>query len=158
VNRPRVSFRTMGFAGALVVLVSVVGCGPRLKPVEYEEPATASGSGDDTAVTSGDSSSSSSSASASDSSASSDGGKGTSAASDGAYSACKEKKCGDSCTACAPGDSSCAELQILKQCSGKGECVAAPVSCAAGKKKDKSSDKPADKSSDKPAAKPAAKK
>jgi hypothetical protein len=56
--------------------------------------------------------------------------------------ACKEKKCGESCTECAPGDESCMEILVLKQCNLKGDCVPAPAECSAPKKdKDKSKDK-----------------
>lgn len=118
-----------------VLMILVASCGPRMKPVEYEEPPKdLSSSGDADA----DSSSSSSSSSASSSSGSS----GDTSADQGGKSAglgsCKEKKCGDACTECAPGDESCAEVLLAKQCNLEGNCVPAPVECSVAKKsKDK---------------------
>jgi len=129
VNRPRLSIRTFSIVGAACVALSVLGCGPRLKPVEYEEPPTTSGDLGDSEVTSGDSQEVSSSESGDGATGSS----GDSASS--AYSPCKEKKCGEACTVCAPGDFECSEIAIQKQCNGKAECVPAPATCGGGKKK-----------------------
>ena len=58
-----------------------------------------------------------------------------------AWDPCFQKKCGTACTVCSPADEECDELQILKQCTSDGDCVVAPVECAAeedeGKKKKK---------------------
>ncbi len=132
-NRPRLFIRTFSCVGAACVALSVLGCGPRLKPVEYEEPPTTGSDSGDSEVTGSDSSEGSSS-----SSSSSEGGDGdTTSGGDVAsgYSPCKEKKCGEACTLCAPGDFDCSEIAIQKQCNGKAECVPAPATCGGGKKK-----------------------
>jgi hypothetical protein len=140
VNRSS-NFRTA--LPALGVLIVAVACGPRMKPVEYEEPSKdlSSSSGGDVDDTSSSKSTPSSSSASSDSSASSN----SSASSDSSsgsneggakkfVGACKEKKCGETCTECSPGDTSCMELLVLKQCNLKGACVPAPVDCSAPKK------------------------
>jgi len=121
--------------------VAVVACGPRLKPVEYEEP-TSSGSGsgsyDETEASSSvgkkkssapDSDTSSASASSSSSGKSSGSSKGGCGG--------KASACGSPCTECAPGDMDCMEVLVVKQCNAQHKCVAAPVDCSAADKGDK---------------------
>jgi hypothetical protein len=128
---------------ALGVLLVAVACGPRMKPVEYEEPpkdlSSSSSGGDVDDSTSSKSTSSSSSSSDSSSSNSSSSGSDEGGAKK-FVGACKEKKCGEACTECAPGDTSCMEILVLKQCNPKGDCVPSPVDCSAPKK-DKDKDK-----------------
>jgi hypothetical protein len=113
-----------------------------MKPVEYEEPKNLSSGSelDDTSSSSSAASSSSSSTSSSDS-----------AASDGATAptpaggSCKDKKCGQACSDCPPGDENCMEILVLKQCDSKGACVPAPAECSSGSKDSKSKDKSKEK-------------
>lgn len=128
------------------VLVFVVACGPRMKPVDYQEPSqdlSASGEGSDDEGASSKSTSSSSDAASSSSSSSSSSSEGGGGASKFVGS-CKDKKCGEGCTECAPGDESCNEVLILKQCNLKGDCVPSPAECSTAKK-DKGKDKDKDK-------------
>jgi len=127
VNRSSILCSSVPVVGALLLLVA---CGPRMKPVDYQEPTkdlSASGEGggdDDSAPKSSDSSSSSeTSASSATPSSSSEGGGGASKFS----GACKDKKCGETCTECAPGDEACMEVLVLKQCNPKGDCIPAPA-------------------------------
>lgn len=143
-NRSSILCSSVPVVGALLLLVA---CGPRMKPVDYQEPTkdlSASGEGggdDDSAPKSSDSSSSSeTSASSATPSSSSEGGGGASKFS----GACKDKKCGETCTECAPGDEACMEVLVLKQCNPKGDCIPAPAECSASKK-DKNKDKDKDK-------------
>lgn len=39
------------------------------------------------------------------------------------YDPCAGKACGASCTDCPPGDPSCAETAVLKECDASGRCV-----------------------------------
>lgn len=112
-----------------------VACGPRMKPVEYEEPSKGL-DGDSETVDEGSSSTSSSSSS----SASSDKGESDSTPVPAAGGSCKDKRCGQSCSECPPGDESCMEILVLKQCNAKGECVPAKVECSSGDKDEKSKD------------------
>ena len=48
-----------------------------------------------------------------------------------AYDPCMQKKCGAPCSICHPSNESCDEIQLLKQCNVRGECVVAPVDCTA---------------------------
>jgi hypothetical protein len=98
-----------------------------MKPVEYEEPSNdlSSSNVDDA---SGNSASTSSSKPSSSDAAEED----TSKPQVGG--ACKEKKCGDTCSECAPGDENCMEILVLKQCNAKGECVPAKVECSSSDK------------------------
>jgi hypothetical protein len=49
-----------------------------------------------------------------------------------AYDPCAGKACGDACTVCPPGDSSCAETAVVKACDPGGRCVpATPALCSA---------------------------
>ena len=41
-----------------------------------------------------------------------------------AYDACAGKACGETCTACPPGATDCAETAVLKACDPQGRCVA----------------------------------
>ncbi|MGC4070511.1 MAG: hypothetical protein QM784_38765 [Polyangiaceae bacterium] len=118
------------FVGALCF---VVACGPRMKPVEYEEPSN------DLSSNNVDDASGTSSANASTKTASSGEAEETSAKPQ-VGGACKEKKCGDTCSECPPGDESCMEILVLKQCNAKGECVPAKVECSASDKNGSSKD------------------
>src|SRR5512138_577691 len=40
-----------------------------------------------------------------------------------AYDACAGKACGETCTACAPGDRDCAETMVVKACDPAHRCV-----------------------------------
>jgi hypothetical protein len=105
-----------------------------MKPVEYEEPKNLS-SGSELDDTSSSSSSSSSSSAATDG-----------AAEEGTPSVkwagpCKDKKCGQTCSECPPGDANCMEVLVLKQCDMKGQCVPAKAECSSGDKDAKSKDK-----------------
>jgi hypothetical protein len=109
----------------------MVACGPRMKPVEYEEPSknVSANSEVDDAPSSG-------SASSSSSSSGGDNASDESAAKPASGGSCKNKKCGDTCSECPPGDEACMEVLLLKQCNPKGECVPAKVECSSGEKKD----------------------
>jgi len=115
--------------GAAVGLLALIACGPRLKPVEYQEP-TSSGSSDD--MMDEDMSSSSASAGSSNASESSGEDQGDSSAS--TFSPCQGKRCGARCTECNPTDDSCMEVLVMKQCSSEGKCVPAPAVCEQPKK------------------------
>jgi hypothetical protein len=134
VNRSSILRLALPFVGALCFMVA---CGPRMKPVEYEEPKNlSSGSELD------DSSSSSSSSSSASSSSEGASDEGTKPASSGG--SCKGKTCGQTCSECPPGDENCMEILVLKQCDMKGACVPAKVECSAGDKEAKSKDKSKD--------------
>ncbi len=45
------------------------------------------------------------------------------------YSPCAQKQCGDTCNLCDPVDESCVQINLLHQCTAKGECVLAPAKC-----------------------------
>ncbi len=130
------SLRIMVVAGS----VAIVACGPRLKPVEYEEPKNAgNGSIDDPEPSSGHSSKSSSSGDTSGSSSSGEG----SSSHKGPFKSCDDKAntCGAPCTECAPGNQDCMEVLISKQCNVAHKCVAAPVDCTVAEKADKKDSK-----------------
>jgi hypothetical protein len=105
-----------------------------MKPVEYEEPSNdlSSSSGADEASASGSSASSSAASGTSDTEES------TPVSQPGG--GCKDKKCGDTCRECPPGDENCMEILVLKQCNAKGECVPAKVECSASDKSGASKD------------------
>ena len=134
-TRSLLSMKILTVLGAVVL----VACGPRLKPVEYEEPKlSGNGSPDDSEPSSGHKSKSASSA---DDSAGS--GSGTSASSSGkggsgkgGASKCEDKltTCGTPCTECPPGNLDCMEVLIDKQCNLEHKCVAAPADCTAPEK------------------------
>jgi hypothetical protein len=46
------------------------------------------------------------------------------------YNPCAGKACGASCTICPPGDPTCLETAVLKECSATGACSATPAVCA----------------------------
>jgi hypothetical protein len=122
--------------------VAIVACGPRLKPVEYEEPKNAgSGAPDDSEPSSGKKAKESSSAS--DTSSGSGKEESTSTGKGGGFKSCDDKAntCGTPCTECAPGEQDCMEVLISKQCNSAHKCVAAPVDCTAHGKSEKKSDK-----------------
>lgn len=119
----------------IVGVLLLAACGPRMKPVEYEEPTkdlSSSGEG-----ASSDEEGSSSSASSALSSADSTSSSSEKSAAPSSGGSCKEKKCGEVCTECPPGDASCMEVVVLKQCNTKGDCVPAPAECTAPKKEKK---------------------
>jgi len=115
--------------GAAVGLLALIACGPRLKPVEYQEP-TSSGSSDDMM----DEDMSSSSASTDSSTTSDSGTDEQDQSSTGGFSPCQGKRCGARCTECDPTDESCMEVLVMKQCSSEGKCVPAPAVCEQPKK------------------------
>jgi len=122
--------------------VALVACGPRLKPVEYEEPKGA-GTGapdeDDTSASSKKKSSSTDSDVASGSGSSGSSGSASKSAKSGPFKSCDDKAntCGSPCTECAPGDQDCMEVLVMKQCNQAHKCVAGAVDCSAGKGKKK---------------------
>lgn len=61
------------------------------------------------------------------------GGSPVCAAKDGgaAYDPCGGKQCGDGCRVCPPGDPSCVETAVLKECSASGRCVPGVALCGA---------------------------
>ncbi len=132
---------SFAFLGALLVLGAAVACGPRLKPVEYEEPPQGSGPAAEDDVEQGGGEEGSSSASSSEGSGSESSGSSEGSGSEAAgtkFSPCGEKKCGAPCTECAPYDENCMEVLVMKQCNAEGACVPAPAECKAAKKsKDK---------------------
>ena len=133
-TRSLLSLRTLVVTAA----VALVACGPRLKPVEYEEPkGTGSGESDDSEPSSGHKSKSTSSSG--DSSGSSGSAEGSSSGKGGPFKSCDEKAntCGAPCTECAPGNMDCMEVLVVKQCNLAHKCVAAPVDCTAPEKSDK---------------------
>ena len=132
------SLRIMVVAGT----AAIVACGPRLKPVEYEEPKNAgNGSPDDSDEPSGGHKSKSS-AGSSDSSSHSGSGE-SSSGHKGPFKSCDDKanSCGAPCTECAPGNQDCMEVLIMKQCNAEHKCVAAPVDCTVAEKSDKKDSK-----------------
>jgi hypothetical protein len=118
--------------------VAVVACGPRLKPVEYEEPKS-SGSGsydeEESSKSNAKNKSSTVETDTSDSPSSSSAGR----SGGGAKGGCEGKSsaCGSPCTECAPGDMDCMEVLVMKQCNAQHKCVPAPVDCSAANKADK---------------------
>ena len=140
-TRSLLSLRTLVITAA----VALVACGPRLKPVEYEEPkGTSSGDSDDSEPSSGHKSKSKS---ASADSSGSGGGEASTSSKGGPFKSCDEKAntCGAPCTECAPGNMDCMEVLIVKQCNMEHKCVAAPVDCTAPEKSDKDKKKDAKK-------------
>ena len=132
-TRALLSMRMLVVLGAS----ALVACGPRLKPVEYEEPKLSGSGAPDDSEPSG-SHASKSSKSSSDSSDSSSSGS----TSGGNFKSCDEKTaCGTPCTECAPGNLDCMEVLIDKQCNLEHKCVAAPANCTAPAKGDKKSAK-----------------
>ena len=133
-TRSLLSMRILTVVGAVVL----VACGPRLKPVEYEEPKlSGNGSPDDSEPSSGHKSKSA--ASASDSEGSSSGATASASGKKGGGVKCEDKltSCGTPCSECAPGDMDCMEVLIEKQCNVDHKCVAAPANCSAPEKGDK---------------------
>jgi hypothetical protein len=47
------------------------------------------------------------------------------------YQPCAGKKCGESCSLCAPGDANCGETLIKKFCDSAGTCISGSVTCSA---------------------------
>lgn len=142
-NRSSILRLALPFVGALCFMVA---CGPRMKPVEYEEPSkdlSASSELDDPSSSSSSSSSSKSSPKSSPSDSSDEG-----ASSSKWGGPCKDKKCGETCSDCRPGDENCMEILLLKQCNLKGECVPAKAECSVVDKDAKSKDKTKDKAKD----------
>lgn len=127
-NRTRIA-RLASLVSVVLGQSAAIACGPRLKPVEYEEPKTSSASDSD------DVDSSSSSKPSAASGKSDDKSTGAPVAKGGA---CKDKKCGAHCSECPAGDDTCMEVLVLKECNSKGQCVPAPVECTAPEKSDKS--------------------
>ena len=134
-NRISISRLALTCVGAFCFLAA---CGPRMKPVEYEEPSKNLSNGSDV----GDDTSSSSASSASSASSSGDEKAADAPAAKGA-GPCKDKKCGQTCSECPPGDENCMEILVLKQCNLKGECVPAAVECSSGDKDGKKDKKDA---------------
>lgn len=133
-TRSFLSLRMLVVSGA----VALVACGPRLKPVEYEEPKmSGGGSEDENEPSSGHKSKSSSRGS--DTSSSSGSGESSTPAKGGPFKSCDEKgnTCGTPCTECALGNQDCMEVLIMKQCNLEHKCVAAPVDCTVPEKPDK---------------------
>ena len=126
---------------AVVGAVALVACGPRLKPIEYEEPKlSGSGAPDDDGDTSSGSGhhKSKSASSSSDSSDSAGSGSSSTSGKGGKFKSCDDKSsCGSPCTECAPGDMDCMEVLVEKQCNLEHKCVLAPVNCTAPEKSDK---------------------
>lgn len=136
-TRSILSLRMLTVTGVVVL----VACGPRLKPVEYEEPKNSgSGAPDDSETASGHKSKSSSVAG--DTTSGSSSGE-SSSSTKGPYKSCDEKakNCGTACTECAPGNADCMEVLIQKQCNPGHKCVAAPVDCTVAEKSDKKDSK-----------------
>jgi hypothetical protein len=50
---------------------------------------------------------------------------------DAGYKPCAGKVCGDTCTLCAPGDTTCAETMNIIYCTLVGECTSVPSVCPA---------------------------
>ncbi len=124
--------------------VALVACGPRLKPVEYQE-SNESGSGayDDPESAPKPKKASSSSSSESSGGDSEGAGASTSPGKGGGSKACEDKAstCGAPCTECTPGDMDCMEVLIAKQCNRARKCVPAPVNCSVPDKPKKEKDK-----------------
>jgi hypothetical protein len=118
-------------------VAAFVACGPRLKPVEYEEPeGSGTGAPDDDEPSTG--SKKKSSSADGDKASSSEGSSQTGSGHSGSFKSCgdaKEKTCGSPCTECAPGNQDCMEVLVMKQCNLEHKCVAAPVDCTAPEKK-----------------------
>ena len=117
--------------------VALVACGPRLKPVEYEEPkGSGSGASDDSEPTTSSHKSKSSSSGGDVSGGSS--GENSSSGKSAPFKPCDEKinTCGAPCTECAPGNQDCMEVLIMKHCNAEHKCVAVPVDCTSANKKD----------------------
>ena len=90
--------------------VALVACGPRLKPVEYEEPKeSGNGSPDDSEPSSGHKSKSRSNGG--ETSSESGSGESSTPGKGGPSKSCDEKAntCGTPCTECAPGNQDCME-------------------------------------------------
>lgn len=128
-TRSLLSMRFLTVLGA----VALFACGPRLKPVEYEEPKlSGSGAPDDSEPGSGSSKASKSKSSDDESTGS---GAGAGVASKGSSKSCEEKTaCGTPCTECPAGNLDCMEVLIEKQCNLEHKCVAAPANCTAPEK------------------------
>jgi hypothetical protein len=137
VTRLLLSMRFLTVAGA----VALVACGPRLKPIEYEEPKlSGSGAPDDNAESVSGGPRKSKSASHGDESSSSSGSSSSASTGKGGHAkTCDDKTspCGSPCTECPPGDLECMEVLIEKQCNLEKKCVPAPVDCTAPEKSDK---------------------
>jgi len=128
VTRSLLSMKILTVLGA----VALVACGPRLKPVEYEEPKLSGSGAPDDSEPSSSKASKSSEASADDSSSS---GSAVSAKSGGSKSCDEKTPCGTPCTECPVGNLDCMEVLIEKQCNLEHKCVAAPANCTAPEKK-----------------------
>lgn len=48
-----------------------------------------------------------------------------------AYDPCGGKQCGDTCRVCRPGDASCVETAVIKECSADGRCLPGVALCSA---------------------------
>jgi hypothetical protein len=125
--------------------VALVACGPRLKPVEYQESNRSSDEGSDVSEPSSDSKSQKATSGTSASSGGDSEGAGASASSGkgGGSKSCEDKAsaCGAPCTECAPGDMDCMEVLIAKQCNRARKCVPVPVDCSVPDKPKKEKDK-----------------
>ncbi len=122
-----VSTRLLGSGFAVLATCLVFGCGPKKEP---DQPKKKASDGLDLELM-GEVSSTPGEGSAS---------RGGGDDLDEPFSSCAKKKCGDVCTTCDPVEESCVEVQILRQCSLKGECVIAPAQCTAPAE-DKAKDK-----------------
>ena len=136
-TRLPLSMRFLTVAGA----VALVACGPRLKPVEYEEPKL-SGSGapdDESESASGSKGKSKSASHADDSSSAPESNASAPSGKGGKGKTCNDKasSCGAPCTECPSGDMECMEVLIEKQCNREHKCVTAPVDCTLPEKSDK---------------------
>ncbi len=121
--------------------VAVVACGPRLKPVEYEEPKNSGSSSgsydeDESSSSHGKKKPSAAETDSTEGSASSSAGHSGGGAKGGGCEG-KSSACGSPCTECAPGDMDCMEVLVMKQCNAQHKCVPAPVDCSAADKSDK---------------------
>jgi hypothetical protein len=137
VTRLLLSMRILTVAGA----VALVACGPRLKPIEYEEPKlSGTGAPDDDMESGSSGHGKAKSASHADESSGSSGSSSSASPSKGGQGkGCEDKTstCGAPCSECPPGDMDCMEVLIEKQCNLEKKCVTAPVDCTAPEKSDK---------------------
>lgn len=118
--------------------VAVVACGPRLKPVEYEEPkSSGSGSYDEDESSSSHGKKKPSATESESEGFTSTGSSRSGGGTKGGGCEGKSSACGSPCTECAPGDMDCMEVLVMKQCNAQHKCVPAPVDCSAADKADK---------------------
>jgi len=106
------SARFFGSITAILATCLVVGCGPKKEAKEPKKKASAGLELDFL-----------------DESGSSSGTGSSDEAVDEPYRPCGGKECGEACSVCDPLDESCAEINVLHQCTAKGECLLAPAKC-----------------------------